>query len=216
MTPNNDAQILELFPTPVYTTMVPDSLGDVLPWIHEQPMMSDGIDSDNYGDRSSSSYILDDENTIELKKFILNEIKKFGDTLGYDYESYRVGQSWISHKHPGQHHTMHSHPNSLISGVFYFGEPTDDTPAIKFHKATGGIGVSSIKPKTVADKRLFPLAWDEFSIPFQPGRLLLFPSYLHHSVPLNKSNSVRCSIAFNSVPSIGFGSESNLTELKFG
>ena len=48
-----------------------------------------------------------------------------------------------------------------------------------------------------------------------PGLLVLFPSYLHHSVPLNKTEHPRHSLAFNVVPTIGFGEEMNLTELKF-
>ena len=55
----------------------------------------------------------------------------------------------------------------------------------------------------------------EFSIEFTPGLLLLFPSYLHHSVPLNKTDKTRCSLAFNIVPTIGLGEETSLTELKF-
>jgi hypothetical protein len=44
---------------------------------------------------------------------------------------------------------------------------------------------------------------------------LLFPSHLHHSVPLNKTEKTRCSVAFNVVPNVGFGDECMLTELKF-
>ncbi len=58
-------------------------------------------------------------------------------------------------------------------------------------------------------------AQKEFSIEFTPGLLLLFPSYLHHSVPLNKTEKTRCSLAFNVVPTVGFGEETSLTELKF-
>ncbi len=60
-----------------------------------------------------------------------------------------------------------------------------------------------------------PYAQKEFSIEFTPGLLLLFPSYLHHSVPLNKTEKTRCSLAFNVVPTVGFGEETSLTELKF-
>jgi ectoine hydroxylase-related dioxygenase (phytanoyl-CoA dioxygenase family) len=70
-------------------------------------------------------------------------------------------------------------------------------------------------PKVKADKRSSKFAWQEFSVNFEPGLLVLFPSYLHHSVPVNKSNSVRCSLAFNIVPTTGFGEEESLTELLF-
>lgn len=208
-------EILELFPTPVFTTMIPLEYAKVVPWFFNQEMLSEEVDSPNYGERSKNSYILDEPESQELKDFILRLVDQYAKQLGYDYESYRFGQSWLSYKHPGQHHTMHSHPNSLISGVFYFGEPTDKTPAVKFHKLEGGFNVSYLSPKIVKDKREFKYAQKEFSVEFTPGLLLLFPSYLHHSVPLNKTDKTRCSLAFNIVPKVGLGDETSLTELKF-
>jgi uncharacterized protein (TIGR02466 family) len=208
-------EILDLFPTPVFTTMIPLEFSKVTPWLFKQEMLSEEVDSPNYGERSKNSYVLEEPETIDLKSYILDLATQYGKLLGYDYESYRFGQSWVSYKHPGQHHTMHSHPNSLISGVFYFGEPTDKTPAIKFHKLEGGFNVSYLSPKLVKDKRELKYSQKEFSIEFTPGLLLLFPSYLHHSVPLNKTDKTRCSLAFNVIPTIGLGEETSLTELKF-
>jgi uncharacterized protein (TIGR02466 family) len=195
--------------------MMPVEFAGITPWLFKHEMLSEEVDSPNYGERSKNSYILDEPQAVEVKKYILELTAQYGKMLGYDYNSYRFGQSWISYKHPGQHHTMHSHPNSLISGVFYYGEPTDNTPAIKFHKLEGGMNVSYMSPKIVKDKRELKYAQKEFSIEFTPGLLLLFPSYLHHSVPLNKTEKTRCSLAFNVVPTVGFGEETSLTELKF-
>lgn len=205
-------KILELFPTKVWTTMIPVELSTVLPFLYSQEILTDGIDYDNYGERSKNSYILDEAECKNLKHFILSQVDQYANELGYDYSSYKFGQSWISYKQPGQHHSMHSHPNSLISGVFYFGEPDSGFPAICFHKMIGGMNVSYLQPKLKKD---FSNKVNTFSIDFHPGLLLLFPSYLYHSVPINKSDKVRCSLAFNVVPSIGFGEEENLTELKF-
>ena len=212
---HNDYEIRNLFPIPVLTTRLPDNLSSVIPFFNIQKLDEDA-DEDNYGQHSEDTYILDNPECKDLSSFILEKVYEFGsNVLGYDYDSYKFSQSWVSYKHPGQHHTMHSHPNSLISGVFYFGEPTDKTPAIKFHKLEGGFNVSYLSPKFVKDKRELKYAQKEFSIEFTPGLLLLFPSYLHHSVPLNKSEKTRCSLAFNVVPTVGFGEETSLTELKF-
>jgi uncharacterized protein (TIGR02466 family) len=208
-------EILELFPTPVFTIMLPQELSTVIPWFVKQEMLNEEVDSPNYGERSKNSYILNEPECKDLSSFVLQVGKKYGDQLGFDYSEYRFGQSWLSYKHPGQHHTMHTHPNSLISGVFYFGEPVVNTPAIKFHKMMVGANVSYIQPKEILDKRELKYSQKEFSIEFTPGLLVLFPSYLHHSVPLNKSNTTRCSLAFNIVPKVGFGDEKSLTELIF-
>lgn len=214
---SSNFKILELFPTPLFTTTLPSQYAGVTEWFFKQKMRGEenDVDAGNYGDRSDNSYILDEPECKDFKTLLLGISKTFGDQLGYNYESYKFGQSWLSYKHPGQHHTMHTHPNSLISGVFYFGQPEEKTPAIRFHKMMGGFNISYISPSKIEDKQNLKYAWEHFDVNFTPGLLLLFPSYLHHSVPVNKTNTTRCSLAFNVVPEIGFGEESSLTELKF-
>lgn len=207
-------EIVELFPTPIYTAMIPPAFSKVVSFFDKQDMGTDS-DHDNYGYRSKDSYLLDKPECKELAEYILSSAKVYGDQLGYDYERYRFGQSWISVKAPGQHHTMHTHPNGLISGVLYYGPVGEKTPAIKFHKMTAGVNVSYIQPKIADKKRKIKYAQSEFSVMFEPGLLLLFPSYLHHSVPINKTDKLRHSLAFNVIPLKGFGDERNLTELIF-
>jgi len=208
-------EILELFPIPISSTILPPHFSKILPFFYQQEMLSDEeVDSINYGERSKNSYILDEPECIELKKHILELVGKYSyEILGYNYTEYKFSQSWISYKHPGQQHTMHGHPNSLISGVFYFGEITDETSSIRFHNNTIGVNTSTIKPSMKKGARKY--THEYFSVNATAGLLLLFPSYLQHSVPLNKSQLTRCSLAFNSVPVRGFGHETELTELKF-
>ena len=214
-TPQKDYQVLELFPTPVYVANLPNELSNVIPFFDAQPPNS-GSDEANYGERSANSYILNEPECVEMKKYILQHVKEYAESiLLYEYDSYELSQSWVSRKQPGQHHTMHTHPNSLISGVFYYGPPAPETPAIKFHKMTGGFNVSYIQPKTKADKRPSKFAWNEFAVQYTPGMLLLFPSYLFHSVPINNTEYIRSSLAFNVVPKTNLGQEENLTELRF-
>ena len=211
----NNHEIIELFPTPVYATVLPQHLSKVVPWFYKQEMLNEEVDAPNYGERSKNSYLLDEPECTELKTYILNSVNEYGKTMGFDYSEYRFGQSWLSYKHPGQHHTMHTHPNSLISGVFYFGEGSQETPVIRFHKMGVGTNVPTISPKLIDNKKDLKYAQPIFNIEFTPGLLLLFPSYLHHSVPVNNTDKVRCSLAFNVVPTVGFGDERSLTELKF-
>ena len=213
---HNNHEVLQLFPTPVYTTTIPEEHARVVPWFYDQEMLTDEVDSLNYGERSKNSYILNEPECVDLNKFILNETLTFGqDYLGYDYDEYRFSQSWVSYKVPGQHHAQHTHPNSLISGVFYFGDIDDETPSLKFHRMVGAFNESRISPKEILDKREHPFAWSEFNIKASPGLLVLFPSYFSHSVPMNQSEKVSCSLAFNIVTKIGLGDERHLPELIF-
>ena len=211
----NNYEVLELFPTPVYTAGMPAELSGIIPFLNAQAPNS-GSDVANYGERSDNSYILNEPECIEVKKCILEHVKEFAEkVMLYDYDTWELSQSWVSRKQPGQHHMMHTHPNSLISGVFYYGEPSEQTPAIKFHKMQGGINQQVLQPAVKPDKRSSKFAWKEFAVNFAPGLLLLFPSHLFHSVPINESKTVRSSVAFNVVPKMRLGSEENLTELDF-
>ena len=208
--------ILEVFPTPILTTLIPEEFSSIIPFLYNQPLVPNPkVDNMNYGDRSENTHILNEPECLDINNFILNLVIDYGKMLGYDYDSYKFTQSWVSHKHPGQQHIMHSHPNSLISGVFFFGETVDTQSTLTFHNPITGINASYIRPKKYPDYSKSPYASDQVSIEHNPGLLLLFPSYLVHSVPLNTTNLVRSSLAFNIVPSQGFGDESTLTELKF-
>jgi uncharacterized protein (TIGR02466 family) len=209
------SEVLELFPTPVYVTMIPVELSSVIPFLDQQDMNTKS-DELNFGRRSKDSYVLNKSECKGLHDFILERVQDYADnTMLYTYKGYKFTQSWVSHKEPGQHHIMHTHPNSLISGVFYYGPVEEFTPAIKFHKVAVAAGQSTITASTKADKRSSKFAWTEFTVNFEPGLLILFPSWLQHSVPQNITDSVRCSLAFNVVPTVGLGEEEYLTELLF-
>jgi uncharacterized protein (TIGR02466 family) len=209
-------EILSLFPTPVFTAIYTDGdLGETINFLDRCEMIDTGK-AQEYGLHSKDTYILENKECKPLQDFIMQSILIFGkEILMYDYDEYSFSQSWITHKLPGQYHTMHTHPNSLISGVFYYGEEDANIPAISFHKALGGINVSYLSPQYQKDRRKSPYAWEKFSINYSTGLLLLFPSYLFHSVPINESNKVRKSIAFNVLPKEKIGEENNLTELLF-
>ena len=209
-------KILRLFPIPVYTSVLDPKFSNLISWFDEQEMYTekDNIDALNYGLRSKDSYILNKENCSGLRDFILNEAYSFGSMMGYKYNKYKLSQSWVSHKLPGQHHTMHSHANSLISGVFYYGSMDENTPIIEFHKAIANVNACTLQPKHSTNPD-YDFSHQSVSISPTPGLFLLFPSFLLHSVPLNDTNLVRKSIAFNIVPEEGFGEEESLTELKF-
>ena len=209
-------EVLGLFPQPVFTAIYTDGdLNNTIKYLDSCELI-DGGKANEYGLHSKNTYVLNEPECKPLADFIKQSLLHFGkEVLMYTYDEYAFLQSWISHKTPGQFHTMHTHPNSLISGVFYYGEEDPDIPAISFHKPVAGVNVSYLAPKHVADRRKSQYAWDQFSINYTPGLLLLFPSYMFHSVPVNKSNKVRKSLAFNVLPKGKIGDENSLTELLF-
>lgn len=168
-----------------------------------------------FGNRSKNSYILNSPEYSLFSSYILKQALCFGnDNLGYDYEEYKITQSWVSTKHPNEGHIEHQHPNSLISGVFYFGDITPHTPCISFLKSRSYLNQNIISPRS-NNKPPTPYTYTSFDLKVHPGLLVLFPSWLHHSVPINTSNKVRYSLSFNIVPLGGLGDEWELTEMRF-
>ncbi len=59
-------EVLELFPTPVFTTMMPVEFAGITPWLFKHEMLSEEVDSPNYGERSKNSYVLDEPQAVEV------------------------------------------------------------------------------------------------------------------------------------------------------
>lgn len=98
---------------------------------------------------------------------------------------------WATVLAKGGSHKMHSHPNNFLSGVYYVSTaPGADT--INFHDPRSQTGI--IRPPVV---ELSAENTDQVVVKVTNGTLLLFPSYLQHSVDANLSEQERVSISFN-------------------
>ena len=117
-----------------------------------------------------------------------------------------ITQSWFNKTVPNKHHHSHMHPNSIISAVLYVEGP--NCPTFFYNR-------DSFNNFTFFDKiNGNPFTANKVGVVNEPGRLVLFPSYLHHEVDINKGNSDRYSISFNTFVKGDFGDYENLTELK--
>jgi len=159
-------------------------------------------------------------NTTSLDRYILKqpEMKDVSDYINTSIKNYVanviipkhpvefvVTQSWLNYTKEGEYHHKHAHPNSLISGVFYF-DAEFEKDKIYFFKD----GYQQIKIPTDT----FNL-WTSDSWFFQvkTGDIMLFPSSLTHMVESKKGDNVRTSLAFNVFPKGYIGHEEELTAL---
>ena len=88
-------------------------------------------------------------------------------------------------------HGTHSHPNNFLSGVYYLRTNTE-ADTINFHDPRPQREI--IKP---AVTELTAENTDQVVVRVRNGTLLIFPSWLAHSVDANKSKETRISISFN-------------------
>lgn len=192
-----------LFPSPVYTVIADkEDFSKENAYFNAIEMTK--FNNNNYGEKSTSSYVLDDYRLSNFSRWVVNNIKYFSENHYFKNTSvgnYVLLQSWISIKNKGQQTLPHGHPNSIISGVYYW-EPVQQ-PLIFVCPRTIEFGITQVPDLTFTLDNI------------QPGTLVLFPSYLKHSVPVNNTDIPRKSLAFNSIPTAGLGSESMFTEINF-
>ena len=209
-------EIAALFATPLLRIDIPPELSTACNVFDNTEMWLNKESRMDYGLHSKNTYIMDEPECVDLKKFVLDIAKNFAQqTLMYDYDEWTFSQTWVTWKEPGQQHVPHTHPNSILSGVFFYGYGEEGTPAIEFHRNDFQGNTQTIMLKEKSDKRASPFAWKRFTIPFKAGTLLMFPSYFRHSVPMNQTKHTRKSVSMNIVPKGVLGDPNSLTELLF-
>ena len=87
--------------------------------------------------------------------------------------------------------SRHIHSNNFISAAYYVKAP-ESCGDIVFHDPRSSAVIRH--PKILKPNKLNS---NVFTIQPKEGLLVLFPSYLHHSVDLNRSKEERIVISFN-------------------
>jgi uncharacterized protein (TIGR02466 family) len=211
---NTEYEVHAVFPTPIYTreNMITD---DEFPFLKELPHIprTPTVDATSlYGDRSQNSYILDHPALLDLKNKISTYVNEYANLILGLAGEYAITQSWVSIKTPGQRHIMHSHANSIISGVFYFNNK-EDAEGLTFIKTDVSNTWQMVPLKNPNVNNQF--SFNEITLKVENNMLCVFPSWLAHKVQGNETKHERYSIAFNVVPKYALGYEHELTELEF-
>ena len=130
---------------------------------------------------STTDDILEHEDAAALKKFCMDKLTEYCKET-YDFDTNKVQiyitQSWTNLTKPGEYHHVHSHQNSVISGVFYFEGNKDDV--IEFWNPRNWLGSQHWAVESKSNNHFNSHTW---WYPAEAGTLLLFPSLLEHSVP---------------------------------
>ncbi len=152
--------------------------------------------------------VLADADLAELEHFVLGVAAAFLEkTLRLLPRRLEIERSWINVFQPGAQEAQHSHDGSLLSCSYYVEAPKD-CGCIVLPDPIGARRSYREFTKTAGSD---VLTRREIAVEPQPGRLVMFESWLPHYVQCNKSDRVRISIAMNlrevpaqvAVPAIG-------------
>jgi uncharacterized protein (TIGR02466 family) len=136
-----------------------------------------------------------------LAKIFINAVCSHAEELGFADNEFVITQMWLNCYVKDDFLDIHTHPNSIYSGVFYIGENLKHGTI--FLKPTPGNQVE-IQAKTMNE-----YTTDSAIIKPENNLLVIFPSYLQHRAEKNLEDKNRYTISFNCLPKT-FGEESKL------
>ena len=195
-------ELLQIFPSPVLITKYEHSIEEEFKFIKNLRYIEQKA---NGNFKSDDTYLLKHKELSKIKDFFYESLKKFTQNIIQTKQRLVVTQAWTNRNPPHSTHHEHVHPNSLISGVFYFRQ-SKTLPPIQFSKSIQ----ESFK---LNPEKYNQLNSETFLLPMTDGELVLFPSSLRHSVPVNQGNEERYSLSFNTFCIDELGSKESLTHL---
>ena len=192
-------QIYKLFPTPVFHFRVENyqklntELENYI--LNLRKKDEKGQKKSNAGGWHSHNFDLNNDNTAKkfakifeefYKKVIINE-------MGWKYDSNKVKMEamWSIINKKGSFNIQHNHANAYLSSAYYVRHP-EKSGNIKFFDPREQKSIRYPKIKNYTD-----ISAVITEITPEEGDLLIFPSYLYHSVGENLSKDDRIIVSFN-------------------
>ena len=195
-------ELLTVFPTPIQIYKYENNIDTALKYV-EGIEWKEQVDNSNF--KTKDSYLTKHESLKDITSFFKECIDDFTKNIYRSEQRLTITQCWGNKNPKGSKHHEHVHPNSIVSGVFYLRQDPK-LPPITFAK------------HEAHSMKLDPIQYnvlnsESFILPCVSGELILFPSNLRHSVPVNKGDEERISLSFNTFSIDVLGSTENLTHL---
>ena len=199
------ATINGIFPTPIYISKLGRNLTKKeLSFIDKSKL---DVYKNEGNTTSNNNYILNEKFFFNIKKELNLKVQDYFDKVISPANKITpyITQSWLNYTETNQYHHKHTHPNSLVSGVFY----------INCHKENDKIKFFNNNYKTI---QLETKNWNLYNsgtwwFTVKTGDVILFPSSLSHMVETKQGDNTRISLAFNVFIKGTLGDNKELTEL---
>ena len=186
-----------IFSTPVWTSIIPNYKQvneKMLSYIKSiQSTNPIGKIKSNLNGWHSENFNLKEEEP----KFFLNSIstllnESFND-MGWDLKKseIKITAMWSIINLKNASNARHIHPNNYISAAYYI-KASENAGDIVFYDPRSANTIR-FPPTSNTNK----LNSNIFTVQPKEGLLVLFPSYLHHSVNINNSEDERIVLSFN-------------------
>ncbi len=186
-----------LFPTPVWTIQL-EKYKDINEQMYsyiklKQKIDEVGISKSNIKGWHSKDFDLSDKETQNFVSFILPAIEQVMTDMNWEKEkqSIKISNMWAIINTGGSANLRHQHGNSTISGAYYVRAPMNSGDIVFYDPRPAPIfSHPNVESPNLLNAQVNGISPKE-------GALVLFPSFLDHSVNENKSNEERMVVSFN-------------------
>jgi len=181
-------QVYNAFPTAISKS----NLGRLLTDKERNAMFSEPKeDNGKDGHDTIRNLFLDDPDLKEIREYFNKELQLHFNKIyspKTQVETY-ITLARVNTMHHDDTIYKHYHPNSFLSAVFYI--DTNDTDDITFFR-------KDARTIVLETDHWNPYNSEELTISVRAGDLIIFPSYLEHSVKRVKGKGTRNSVSLNS------------------
>ena len=185
------------FPTPVWTLQL-DNYQSINEQMYEfikinQSKDQEGISKSNIKGWHSKDFNMQEIEPKNFIKFILPAIEQVITDMNWEKQkqSVNINNMWAIINTGGAANLRHQHGNSTISGAYYVRAPKNSGDIVFYDPRPAAVYTY---PKAINPNLLNAQV---NGISPKEGALVLFPSYLDHSVNENLSKEERIVISFN-------------------
>jgi uncharacterized protein (TIGR02466 family) len=204
--PKNEDELVAIFPTPILISKYPFQFDKELEYINSIQYNERNTDAmGKHSRQSKDSFILDNIELIQIKNFIEEKVNEFARKILGSDKQFIITQSWANKSSNEEFHHEHTHPNSILSGVWYPYVNENHPPLLLHRRDKSNISLRVDVPTIFNQPTM--------SVSLKSGELIIFPSTLVHSVLPNQSNKERISLSFNTWVKGSIGEANHLTYL---
>ena len=194
---NSKTELHLFFPTPVWTTQINSYESTNLKIYNYiknlQKNDSEGLNKSNTKGWHSKNFTLTDESVIAFINLLSPTINQTLIDMNWDLKNQetKITSMWSIINKKEASNARHIHGNNFISAAYYVKAPNNCGKIVFYDPRSAPVF------NAPDNKGANNLNSNAHSIEPKEGLLVLFPSYLHHSVENNMSEDERIVVSFN-------------------
>ena len=191
-----DKEFHGMFPVPIQISELELNIDSLIEFCYEMKRKNEkGVEISNVGGWQSDN-IINETHTefIKLKTEIEDAVKIYHEFVGFKKTlKEKIESIWVNINQKGHLNDFHIHPRAILSGAFYL----RGNASIAFQHPFRDINeyywpnflIEELNDATSGEWKLAPT----------PNMLLIFPPWVWHKVLMNKEDTDRISLSFNTV-----------------